>query len=234
MQVATAASDASCGRERPGLDRAAGHDRVREKGELLAPLEKAAWSRSRANCISVWMRARRGAGLLRSVEQRARRLRQDARLEQHIDDGVDRIGGVLARTAAPDAAGRRRDSAVGVRRPPSIRWRGNTRGRSGLPGGVVSCPSCSLSRHLEKRARLRGRHVSLLLAAPFTVERQVEHDLLVVGEQVVQPIDLGPGVRQAPAPAHHAMEVVVMLRVEGRSARATIASHESVRLATIR
>ena len=86
---------------------------------------------------------------------------------------------------------------------------------TGLPGGVVSCPSRSLSRHLEKRASLRGCHVSLLLPASFTIERQVEHDLLLVGEQVVQSIDLGSGVREAPAPAHHTMEVVVMLRVEG-------------------
>ena len=80
-------------------------------------------------------------------------------------------------------------------------------------------PEPELSRHLEKRASLRRRHVSLLLPASFTVERQVEHDLLPVGEQVVQSIDLGPGVREAPAPAHHTMEVVVMLRVEGDRAR---------------
>ena len=75
-------------------------------------------------------------------------------------------------------------------------------------------PEPKLSRHLEKRASLRGCHVSLLLPASFTIERQVEHDLLPVGEQVVQSIDLGPGVREAPTPAHHTMEVVVMLRVE--------------------
>src|SRR4029077_5707431 len=45
--------------------------------------------------------------------------------------------------------------------------------------------------------------------------REVEHDLLPDGEQIVQPIDLGPGVREAPTPTHHTMEVVVMLRVKG-------------------
>ncbi len=32
-----------------------------------------------------------------------------------------------------------------------------------------------LLRHLAKRARLRGRNVSLLLSASFAIERQVEH-----------------------------------------------------------
>ena len=38
-------------------------------------------------------------------------------------------------------------------------------------------------------------------------------------EQVVQAIDLEAGVRESPASAHHLMEVVVMLRVEGRQHR---------------
>ena len=101
-------------------------------------------------------------------------------------------------------------------RPPlsSIRWPGNTRGRRDCRAACDVVPEPKLSRHLEKRASLRGRHVSLLLPALFTVERQVEHDLFLVGEQVVQAIDLGRGVRKAPASAHHTMEVVVMLRVE--------------------
>jgi hypothetical protein len=50
----------------------------------------------------------------------------------------------------------------------------------------------------------------MLLPASLTFERQIEHDLLPVGEQVVQSIDLGRGVREASTPAHHTMEVVVM------------------------
>ena len=54
------------------------------------------------------------------------------------------------------------------------------RDRIGGRHGVV--PEPKLSRHLEKRASLRGCHVSLLLPASFTIERQVEHDLIPVGE----------------------------------------------------
>lgn len=101
--------------------------------------------------------------------------------------------------------------------PSSIGSPGNTRGQRAGRHGVA--PDPNLSRHLEKRARQRGRHVSLLLPASFTVDRQVEHDLFFDEEQVVQAIALGFGIRQTPTPAHHPMEVDVMLRVEGRQRR---------------
>ncbi len=71
-----------------------------------------------------------------------------------------------------------------------------------------------MARHLEECASLRRCHVSLLLPASFTVDRQVEHDLIPVAEEIVESIDLRPGVRKRSASAHHPMEVVVMLRVE--------------------
>jgi hypothetical protein len=98
--------------------------------------------------------------------------------------------------------------------------------------GLVSEPE--FSRHLEKCASLRRCDVALLLAALFTIERQIEHDLLAVGKQIVQPIDLASGVRESPASTHHAMEVVVVLRLEGdqhgddRVPRAGASGHDQV------
>jgi hypothetical protein len=51
-----------------------------------------------------------------------------------------------------------------------------------------------LARHLEERASLRRRHVSLLVPASFPIERQVEHDLMLVGKNVMQSIRLAARV----------------------------------------
>jgi hypothetical protein len=47
---------------------------------------------------------------------------------------------------------------------------------------------------LEEGPCLTRCHISLLLPASFTIDSHVEHDLIPLAEQVVESIDLVPGV----------------------------------------
>ena len=71
-----------------------------------------------------------------------------------------------------------------------------------------------LTRRLEEGPRLCGRDVALLLAALVAVDGQIEHVLVVVGHQIVEPVEFRPRVRKPPATAHHPMEELAMLGVE--------------------
>ena len=73
-----------------------------------------------------------------------------------------------------------------------------------------------LSRHLEKCASLGWGRVSLGFPSSFTADCQVEHGLIADREQIIQPIDLGCGIREASTSTHHSMEVGGVLRVEGQ------------------
>ena len=99
-------------------------------------------------------------------------------------------------------------------RPAVLLRRGleNTRLPPGLADGMVSCPSG------EPGAPSGGTRepapVSRIPVSPsvdFTIEREVEHDLIPVGEEIVQSIDLGSGARERSASVHHVMKIVVML-----------------------
>ena len=119
----------------------------------------------------------------RALEQSPGRLLQDAGLQQDIKDLAD---------------GRDRGPATRFRRlrpfdGPEIRAGDRASGRRRV------VPEAQFSRHPEKRASLCGRHVSELLPAVFAMERQVERRLFPVREQVVQPVDFRPGIRQPPA-----------------------------------
>ena len=82
-------------REGPCLDGTSGHNRVRKIGELLAP-HRIGGVIAVARELHLRLDAREARRVaLRSVEQRSRRLREDTRLEEHLDDGGDRICGVL-------------------------------------------------------------------------------------------------------------------------------------------
>src|SRR5262249_8978713 len=76
-------------------------------------------------------------------------------------------------------------------------------------------PRPKLPRHLEERTSLCGRYVSLFLAAFFPINPLVEHNLLLLGEQVVQSVNLASGVRQRSAPLHYLVEVAAMPLAEG-------------------
>jgi hypothetical protein len=83
------------GRKGPCLEGTSGHDRVRKIGEFLAPhriggvVAVARELHLRLDARETWRVT------LWSDEQRARLLREDSCVEQHIDDGGDRSGGVL-------------------------------------------------------------------------------------------------------------------------------------------
>ncbi len=71
-----------------------------------------------------------------------------------------------------------------------------------------------LSRHLEEGARVGGRRVALLRSPALPFDRDVVEVLLRCQQQIVQAVDLRPGVGQAPAALHHGLEVVAVLGVE--------------------
>ena len=133
------------------------------------------------------------------------RLRDDATVEEHADDGGqggDRLrrhrvvwnarqAGLLAVlwfSAPGDIAEIRRED--GARRRRRL------------------LPETQLTRRLEKRASVRGRYISALLPAAFARDVQVEEGLRGIGEQVVQTVDFRRRVRQVPAPLHHPMEAL--------------------------
>ena len=68
---------------------------------------------------------------------------------------------------------------------------------------------------LEERASLRGWQEPSLVPALFTGGREFEQGLVSVGQQIVQSVGFAPGVRQRPAAAHDAMEVLAVLVGEG-------------------
>src|SRR5262249_56853302 len=66
--------------------------------------------------------------------------------------------------------------------------------------GVALKPK--LARNLEECTSLRGRHISLFLAASFTINRQIKHDLIPLGEQIIQSVNFVAAVPN-PTPFPH-------------------------------
>jgi hypothetical protein len=132
--------------------------------------------------------ARRGRP--RSFEECPRRPRHDACVTQQVDDRVDRLGRAIAtriRTFAPRRfVGR---IVLLCRRP-----RGEV-SEVGVGNRVTSrraLPEIQPPRRLQKRAGLRRRHVSLLVAPCLAIDGKVEHRLCVGGQQIHQAVDLWP------------------------------------------
>ena len=213
MQTAATASDASRAvNGRPWM-RASSHNRVRQIGQLFGPHrigEVIAVARElhlRLDARETWCIT------ALALEQRSRRLREDAGVGEYIDDGAQRHGGFLRCGALARCQGQTGSSTVRAsRRRPIDRLK--IRAGHWIAGRTGVVPEPNLPRHLEKCAGLRGGREPLPLPASFTVESKIEHGLFFVGEQVVQAIDLGCGVRKAPAPAHQTMEIGLMLGVE--------------------
>ena len=110
-------------------------------------------------------------------------------------DPPERVDHLNAPADAP--VSRPRPAVLPLERASKIRACHRVGGRHGV------LPERSLTHQVEEHASLRRCRVSLFLQASFTIERQVEHDLIPVGEEIVQTIDLGSGVRERPASAHH-------------------------------
>lgn len=67
---------------------------------------------------------------------------------------------------------------------------------------------------MEKRARLRRRHVSLFFPAALPIDREVEPRLRRCIRQVIQPIDFRLRIRQAPTSAHDPIEALGLFLVQ--------------------
>jgi hypothetical protein len=68
----------------------------------------------------------------------------------------------------------------------------------------------NLPGRLKKRASLRRRQVPKFLLAAFAIECQVEPSLLLIVQQIVEPISLWFRVRQSSAATHDSMKTVRM------------------------
>jgi hypothetical protein len=162
-------------------------------------------------------------GLARGLEQRPRPFRHHAGLGQQFDDRVDRCGDVVV-------AGRRDVCRVVVRR--TFR----RTGRRDFWGGVRFCfgrPKVGrgdradrdrgtwrswrvlrLPRHFKEGPRVGRGRVAVPRSPSLPFDRDVVEVLLRRHQQIVETVNLRPGVGQAAASLHHRAKVAVVLGLE--------------------